>query len=199
MLTSEDKWNPVCPNCGSDVEPTTTNDGTVFVCAQCDWNNTHARRKIQKQLFYGAGFVLVGVFLLLLGALSGSGMGNYIYFTAIAAAVWAATSWKPWKTLRKLDAGRSNPETESYSGFSCAPASFIALIPPSQEGQDLFGSVLSAPRPRPLTWLWLSRLGAAILLACIVFDVWMLSSTRGGSNSDMSGAFTVVFFSHSSQ
>jgi hypothetical protein len=143
MLISEDKWNPVCPNCGSDLEPTTTNDGTAFACAQCDWNDAQARKKIQKQILYGAAFVLVGMFLLSVAALTGGGASKYIYVLPVATAVWAATSWKPWRGLRKLNASRSTHQTESPLGFSCAPASFMAPMPPTQEAQDLFGNVLS--------------------------------------------------------
>jgi hypothetical protein len=44
MLTQDNKWTPVCPNCGSNLEWTRTNTGTVFVCTQCDWINAQSRR-----------------------------------------------------------------------------------------------------------------------------------------------------------
>jgi predicted RNA-binding Zn-ribbon protein involved in translation (DUF1610 family) len=194
MFMSDGKWNPICPSCGSAIEPTTTNDGIVFTCAQCGWNNAHVRSKIRKQIIYSAAFVLIGLVLLLVGAFSGAGTGIVIYLTAMAAAVWAAISWKPWRTLQKLDATRSNQISELPSGFSCAPAPFIALIPTPEEAQDLFGNVLSAARPRPLTWLWPARIGVAILLFCLVIDVWSLISIRAVSKGDWTAAFTVAIF-----
>jgi hypothetical protein len=165
----------ICPHCSAPIEPLNPDSTVVLSCRACGWNCAFARRAYKNELLSRGTIFILALFVFhLRSALLPSYEAPVL--VAMALVVVLSAYFMSWKAF-------SGPQTfaakDAYGGFgnnSNSAGSFVRLIPTGQEADELFSTISSVPKPRPIRWGGSLRIAVVLLSLITLLVVWIAYS-----------------------